>query len=60
MVWENGIFPSSNDKMSGYNKYTFPGFIGMQKKGYSKEAMAKADIRRSAAKRNMMRVMKKN
>jgi hypothetical protein len=46
--------------MSGYNKYTFPGFIGMQKKGYPKEAMAKADIRRSAAKRNMMRVMKKN
>ena len=37
-----------------------PGFVGKNKKGYSKEAMAKADIRRSAAKRNMMRVMKKN
>jgi len=60
MVWENGMFPSSYNKMNRHNKYTVPSFIGMQKKGYSKEAMAKADIRRSAAKRNMMRVMKKN
>jgi hypothetical protein len=37
-----------------------PGFIGKNKKGYSKEAMAKADMHRSAAKRNMMRIMKKN
>ena len=47
-------------KMNRNNKYTIPNFIGMNKKGYSKEAMAKADIRRSATKRNMMRVMKKN
>jgi len=46
--------------MNKYNKYSTPDFIGMQKKGYSKEAIAKADFRRSAAKRNMMRVMKKN
>jgi len=43
-----------------YSKFSAPGFIGIQKKGYTKEAMAKADIRRSASKRNMMRVMKKN
>ena len=46
--------------MHKYNKYSVPSFIGVNKKGYSKEAMAKADFRRSAAKRNMMRVMKKN
>ena len=43
-----------------FNKYSMPGFIGKNKKGYSKEAMTKADIHRSAAKRNMMRIMKKN
>jgi hypothetical protein len=43
-----------------YNKFSVPGFIGIQKKGYTKEAMAKADMHRSAAKRNMMRIMKKN
>ena len=46
--------------MNKYNKYSAPGFIGAYKKGYPKEVMAKADFRRSAAKRNMMRVMKKN
>jgi len=47
-------------KMNRNNKYTIPNFIGMNKKGYSKEAMAKADMHRSAAKHNMMRIMKKN
>ena len=56
--WES--FHLAYYKMNRNNKYTIPNFIGMNKKGYSKEAMAKADIRRSAAKRNMMRVMKKN
>jgi hypothetical protein len=46
--------------MNKYNKYSVPSFVGAYKKGYSKETMAKADFRRSAAKRNMMRVMKKN
>ena len=56
--WE--CFHLAYYKMNRNNKYTIPNFIGMNKKGYSKEAMAKADIRRSAAKRNMMRIMKKN
>lgn len=57
---ENGIFPSSYHRMNRHNKYTVPSFIGMNKKGYSKQLIAKADMHRNIAKRNMMRVMKKN
>jgi hypothetical protein len=60
MVWENGKFPSSCNKMNRNNKYTVPNFVGINKKGYSKQMMATANKRQQIEKRNQLRVMQKH